>query len=87
MLINRTKDSVNSWCKQDENKKLKILREQGLETGVRRRAREFGHDRGKVCRRTSWRLAFSASFSSVTSSVSSTWWNTCLGACSETDFF
>ena len=87
MLINCAKDSAKSWCKQGDNKKLKILREQGLETGARRRAREFGRERGKVCRRTSWRLAFSASFSSVISSVSSTCWNTCLGTCSEPDFF
>ena len=27
MLINRTKDSANSWCKQGENRKVKIWRE------------------------------------------------------------
>jgi len=29
MLINRIKDSANSWCKQGENRKVKIWREHG----------------------------------------------------------
>jgi len=62
-LINCTNDSANSWCKQAENWEIRILRKQGLETGARRRDGEFGHERGKVCKRTSWRLAFSAFFS------------------------
>ena len=48
-------------CKQGENREIRILREQGLETGARRRDGEFGHERGKVCKGTSWRSAFSAS--------------------------